>query len=68
MYLDKEYMHYVKIRDCVNEKKCKKITVHEVMNKLENNKTKQFVKEVTRLTDEEIANAIDYFCFTMIKK
>lgn len=52
------YYRYVMIRDCVNYKKCKKLPLKEVKERV--NKQMDFVSNLCNLTEEEIIFAIDY--------
>ncbi|KYG90006.1 hypothetical protein A0U40_09790 [[Bacillus] sp. KCTC 13219] len=54
------YWRYKQIRDCVNTRKCKYMTVNKVKELLSEEKKLVFVTEVLRITSEEIFYIVNY--------
>lgn len=54
------YYYYARIRDCVNSRKCKKLSIDVVRERLINADLLAFTIRKTKLNDEQIHYVIDH--------
>lgn len=54
------YYFYARIRDCVNIKKCKKLKVEVIRERLQDEKLLNFTKEKLKLNEEQIHYILNY--------
>lgn len=54
------YYHYARIRDCVNTKKCKKLKLEVVRERLAETNLMELTQRLTKLNAEQIHYIVDY--------
>ncbi|MDX1807836.1 MAG: hypothetical protein R3267_12485 [Paenisporosarcina sp.] len=54
------YSYYARIRDCVNTKKCKKLKIEVIRERLKDNDLLLFTERKTNLNAEQINYILDY--------
>lgn len=51
------YWHYKQIRDCVNSRKCKRMTIDKVRTQLQNDNKMDFTRSLLRIITEEVTTS-----------
>lgn len=54
------YYRYKQIRDCVNSRKCKHMTIVKVRDQLTDDSKMQFICDLLRISDDEVKYIVEF--------
>lgn len=54
------YWRYCQIRDCVNPRKCKRLTLNDVRERLQEEENLIFTKDILKISSKEVFFILDF--------